>query len=121
MGKHSQSRWSWALALLLLLAGLAPGLARGAGSTISPHASANPVTPGLDLAAMALTPIDLDDLGLPGFGQQTSAFLTLQEQADQLATTGSLGIDVEAVRSGLTTVGFQRRYGRQLGLPSRPG
>ena len=38
----------------------------------------------LDLAAMALTPLDLDDIGLTGFGQQTSAFLTLEEQAEHL-------------------------------------
>ena len=31
------------------------------------------------------------------------------------------GMDTEAVVSGLNAAGFQRRYQRQLGLPSRPG
>ncbi len=113
------------MALLLLVVSLAQSLAVGAGSRIlpvaSPIASPVPGAPALDLAAMALTPSDLDELGLPGFGQQTSAFLTLEEQAEQLATSASLGIDADAIGSGLAEAGFQRRYQRQLGLPSRPG
>ncbi len=70
---------------------------------------------------MALTPIDLDDVGLTGFGQQTSEFLTLEEQVEQLVAAPSLGKDAEAIRAGLSGAGFQRRYQRQLGLPSRPG
>ena len=41
-------------------------------------ASPSPGTRTLDLAAMALTPVDLDDIGLTGFGQQTSMFLDLR-------------------------------------------
>ena len=125
MRKHLQRHWSAAAVLLLLLAGLAPGLALGTNSRVSPPASPMaspaPIAHTLDLAAMTLTPLDLDELGLPGFGQQTSAFLSLEEQVEDPATAASLGVDADAVRSGLTTAGFQRRYGRQLGLPSRPG
>ncbi|MBW3633162.1 MAG: sulfatase [Chloroflexi bacterium] len=111
--------------LVLLLASFAQSMTLGASSRISPLASPMaspvPVARALDLAAMALTPSDLDDLGLTGFGQQTSAFLTLEEQVEQLATAASLGMDADAIGSGLAAAGFQRRYQRQLGLPSRPG
>ena len=74
---------------------------------------------------MALTPVDLDDIGLTGFGQQTSAFLDLEEQAEQVAHAGAVdpGMDEEraAVVSGLAAAGFQQRYQRQLGLPAHPG
>src|SRR5215203_5007615 len=121
--KHRRVRahWSTAVALLLLVASLAPSLASGASSRISPLASPVPVAATLDLAAMALTPIDLDELGLPGFGQQTSAFLTLEEQVEELATAANLGLDAEVIGAGLAAAGFQHRYQRQLGLPSRPG
>src|SRR5215218_7123065 len=110
-------------ALVLLMASLAPGLALAAHSRISPVASPSPVTPTLDLAAMALTPVDLDTIGLTGFGQQTSAFLDLEEQAEQLALAKTVDpdMDEEAVVSGLAAAGFQRRYQRQLGLPVHPG
>ncbi len=126
MGKHSHmhARWSVTAALLLLVTSLAPGLALAAHSRISPLASPSPVARTLDLAAMALTPVDLDDIGLTGFGQQTSAFLDLEEQAEQLARAGAVdpGMDEErAVVSGLAAAGFQRRYQRQLGLPAHPG
>src|SRR5215210_3175457 len=123
MGKHPHvpARWLVTAALLLLVTGLAPGLALAAPSRISPLASPSPVARTLDLAAMALTPSDLDDLGLPGFGQQTSAFLTLEEQAEQLASAANLGMDADALGSRLAAAGFQRRYQRQLGLPAHPG
>src|SRR5215212_10115275 len=114
-GVHA--RWSTAVSLLLLVASLAPGLALGASQPATPV----PVAASLDLAAMALTPIDLDDLGLPGFGQQTSAFLTLDEQVEQVVDAASLNLDAETINAGLAAAGFQRRYQRQLGLPSRPG
>src|SRR5215212_1206913 len=86
---HLPARWSMTAALVLLVASLAPGLALGAYSRISPLASPGPVAPALDLAAMALTPFDLEGVGLTGFGQQTSAFLDLEEQAEQYALTGA--------------------------------
>src|SRR5215208_537547 len=127
MGKHSHlhARWSVTAALLLLVTSLAPGLALAAHSRISPLASPSPVARTLDLVAMALTPVDLDDIGLTGFGQQTSAFLDLEEQAEQVAHAGAIdpGMDEEraAVVSGLAAAGFQQRYQRQLGLPAHPG
>ena len=127
MGKHSHmhARWSVTAALLLLVTSLAPGLALAAHSRISPLASPSPVARTLDLAAMALTPVDLDDIGLTGFGQQMSAFLDLEEQAEQLTLARAVdpGTDEEraAVVSGLAAAGFQQRYQRQLGLPAHPG
>jgi hypothetical protein len=52
-------------ALVLLLASLLPSLTLGANSRIAPLASPVPFAETLDLAAMVLTPIDLDELGLP--------------------------------------------------------
>src|SRR5215212_1387428 len=127
MGKHSHmhARWSVTAALLLLVTSLVPGLALAAHSRTSPLASPSPVARTLDLAAMALTPVDLDDIGLTGFGQQMSAFLDLEEQAEQVAHAGAVdpGTDEElaAVESGLAAAGFQQRYQRQLGLPAHPG
>ena len=125
MGKHPhvRARWSVWPAFLLLVIGLTAGLALGTHSRNPMPASPSPGTRTLDLAAMALTPVDLDDIGLTGFGQQTSMFLDLREQAEQLADAGVVGpgMDTEAVVSGLNAAGFQRRYQRQLGLPPRPG
>jgi N-acetylglucosamine-6-sulfatase len=123
MGMHSymHARWSVTAALLLLVVSLAPGLALAGQSRTSSLASPSPVAGTLDLAAMALTPVDLDDIGLTGFGQQTSAFLTLEEQAEQLASTANLGMDADALGSRLAAAGFQRRYQRQLSLPAHPG
>src|SRR5215218_6790636 len=125
MHSHMHARWSVTAALLLLVVSLAPGLALAAhlrtSPLASPMASSAPVVRTLDLAAMALTPFDLDDVGLTGFGQQTSEFLTLEEQVEQLAAAPSLDKDAEAIRAGLSVAGFQRRYQRQLGLPSWPG
>src|SRR5215207_8313744 len=123
MRKHSHmhARWSVTVALLLLVVSLAPGLALVGQSRTSSLASPSPVAWTLDLAAMALTPVDLDDIGLTAFGQQTSEFLTLEEQVEQLAVAPSLDKDAEAIRAGLSGAGFQRRYQRQLGLPSWPG
>src|SRR5918998_6089961 len=100
MGKHPHvpARWSVTAALLLLVVGLTGSLALGAYSRNSTSASPSPVTGTRDLAAMALTPVDLDDIGLTGFGQQTSAFLDPREQAEQLAHAAVVGpgMDTEA-------------------------
>src|SRR5215208_5959221 len=122
---HGHARWSVTAALVLFVLSLAPGLALGPNSRTVPPASPVSSAPPLDLAAMALTPLDLDDIGLTGFGQQTSAFLGLEQQAEQYALTGAatpgLASDADQVRAALIAAGFQRRYQRQLGRPSRPG
>src|SRR5918995_1226333 len=122
---HMHARWSVTAALVLFVLSLAPGLAPGLQSRIVPLASPVSSAPPLDLAAMALTPLDLDDIGLTGFGQQTSAFLGLKEQAEQYALTGaampSFESDADEVRAALSAAGFQRRYPRQLGRLPRPG
>jgi arylsulfatase A-like enzyme len=122
---HVHARWSVTAVLVLLVLSLAPGLAPGLQSLIVPLASPVSSAPPLDLAAMALTPLDLDDIGLTGFGQQSSAFLDLEEQAEQYALAGAampgLASDTDEVRAALSAAGFQRRYQRQLGRPSRPG
>jgi arylsulfatase A-like enzyme len=122
---HAHARWSVAAAFVLLVTSLVPGLALGALSRISPLATPGPVAATLDLAAMTLTPLDLDDIGLTGFGQQTSAFLDLEEQVEQYALAGTatpaLNSDESEIRAALSAAGFQRRYQRQLGRPARPG
>ena len=110
MGKHlhMHARWSVTAALLLLVVSLGTGLALAGQSRTSALASPSPVARTLDLAAMALAPFDLDDVGLTGFGQQTSEFLTLEEQVEQMAAAPSLDKDAEAIRrSGLSVAGFQ--------------
>src|ERR671911_1889366 len=121
---HMHARWSVTAALVLFVLSLGPGLAPGLQSPIVPVASPVSSAPALDLAAMALTPLDLDDIGLTGFGQQPSAFLDLEEQAEHYALAGAalpgLASDADEVRAALSAAGFQRRYQRQLGRPSRP-
>jgi len=74
---------------------------------------------------MALTPLDLDDIGLTGFGQQSSAFLDLEDQVKHYARPSAampiLDSDANEIRAALSAAGFERRYQRQLGRPSRPG
>src|SRR5918995_5123350 len=122
---HMHARWSVTAALVLFVLSLGPGLAPGLQSPIVPVASPVSSAPALDLAAMALTPLDLDDIGLTGFGQQPSAFLDLEEQAEHYALAGAampgLESDADEVRAALSAAGFQRRYQRQLGRLPRPG
>src|SRR5215210_4235262 len=119
------ARWSVTAAFVLVVLSLAPGLALGSYSRTVPLASPASPAPPLDLAAMALTSHDLDGIGLTGFGQQTSAFLDLEQQAEQYALTStatpSLESDADEVRATLSAAGFQRRYQRQLGRLPRPG
>src|SRR5215211_8187386 len=111
MRKHSHAlaRWSVIAAWVLFVTSLAPALALGPQSRISPLASPVSSTPTLDLAAMALTPLDLDDIGLTGFGQQSSAFLDLEEQVGRYAPTGAAvptrDSDAAEVRAALTAAG----------------
>ncbi|MCD6033662.1 MAG: hypothetical protein K0S78_5848, partial [Thermomicrobiales bacterium] len=117
--------WPTIASLLLLVASLVSGPALSASSRIAPLASPGPAADPLDLAAMTLTPRDLDGIGLTGFGQQSSAFLDLEEQVAQRARADaeatSLDVDADEIRATLIAAGFQRRYQRQLGLPTRPG
>src|SRR5918998_2401346 len=122
---HKHARWSVTAAVVLLVVSMVPGLALGAHSRNSPLASPVSSAPTLDLAAMALNPLDLDDVGLTGFGQQTSAFLDLEDQVEHyLLTTAVMprpDRDADQVRAALSAAGFERRYQRQLGRLSRPG
>ena len=67
------ARWSVPAAFVLFVVSLVSGLTLGPHARILPLASLVSSAPPLDLAAMALTPLDLDDIGLTDFGQQTSA------------------------------------------------
>src|SRR5215213_8663158 len=112
-----QARWLVTAAFLLFVISLVPSLGLQPLSGILPLASPLSTGPQLDLAAMALTPLDLDDIGLTGFGQQTSALLDLEEQVAQYELTGAAmpnpESDAAEVRAALTAAGFQRRYQRQ--------
>ena len=99
-----------AVLLVLLSTGLGPGVLRGVGLPASPVTS--PVE-ALDLAAMALNPVDLDAEGLSGFGQRSSALLASGEQAEHFVP--GLGQDSAAVRAAIAAPSLVRRYESELG------
>ncbi len=73
-----------------------------------------------DLAAMTLTPADLEEIGQPGFGKYHNGhFLSLEQftgfEADYF------GKPVEEVRALFERIGWSRQYVFRLGLPSVPG
>lgn len=73
-----------------------------------------------DLAAMTLTPADLEETGHPGFGKyHPGHFLSF----DQLTGFDAryFGRPVEEVRALYERIGWSRQYVFRLGLPSVPG
>jgi hypothetical protein len=95
------------LVLLLLLLPTAVATAQGATPAISPGADQP-----LDLAAMALTP---DDIDLPGTGRWYAESLTFEQVVPGLAENG--GKDPAAVREVLVAAGWQRQYHSTLSAP----
>lgn len=108
------------LLLLLLLVSISSSLASVAGQPFPTTRLAAQHPEMLDLAAMSLSPPDLDALGMTGFGIRTSALLSLDEQAAQAARNANLGLTAGVVQQRLEEAGFVRRYQRQLALPQRP-
>jgi hypothetical protein len=74
----------------------------------------------LDLAAMPVTPQDMTDLGLPGFGRFFNGYYaSLDELAGDEARF--IGKSVEETRALYGSIGFRRFYGTGMGVPSVPG
>lgn len=108
------------LVLLLLIVSTLSGVAGAAGQRLTAPRLATRSAESLDLAAMSLSPADLDALGMSGFGIRTSAMLSLDEQAAQAARNENLGLTPDALRPLLEDAGFERRYQRTLALSLRP-
>lgn len=111
---RGRAKWFFPLAvvatLLLGLVSSSFGIA-SAQDTGTP----SPQVPDVDLPAMILTPIDLADLGLTGFGVQSSTFVPLRNVVN--GTARRTGAEAEAVRSTLESAGWQRQYRLLLATP----
>ena len=71
--------WSVVAFLSLVLASGVPALVQAAavsGGIEASEVAAQNAAPPVDLAAAALNPDDLNTVGRPGFGQETSVFFT---------------------------------------------
>jgi len=75
--------------------------------------------PTLDLGAMTLTPFDLFDADLPGFGLDSSS---VRDFETELATTKAdlTGAELDAFRTKYKATGFQRRVSSDLYRPALP-
>ena len=112
-------------AVLLVLVALALG---AAGPAVAQDASppASPVAVGAwvgqepDLAAMPVTPADMDELGVPGFGRFFDGYYA---SFDVFAENdaGFFGKPAEEARAFYERIGWSRFYGAAMGSPSAPG
>jgi hypothetical protein len=105
-------RWGRTAAGALLLAGaLLPPLAGGVGAA--------PIgrTP-VDLAAMALTPADLADLGLEGYGADSGEYIVRAQMAATFAANE--GIPVEEAEAIYDELGLVASYFVRLAVPGTP-
>jgi hypothetical protein len=105
------------LGALLLLAGLAPAAAQEA----SPAAGIGAwVGQEPDLAAMPVTPADMEEFGFPGFGRFFNGFYASFDTFAQ-NDAGFFGKPLEEARAFYEGIGWSRFYGGGMGLPSVPG
>lgn len=102
--------------VLLLLAG-APGVQAQDASPAAGRAWVG-ITP--DLAAMPVTPADLEAIGLPGFGRFFNGFFNDLDMFIE-GTAGFYGQPVEETRAVFDGMGLRRMYGSGMGQPSVPG
>jgi hypothetical protein len=91
-----------ALLVLFALAGSAFGPARAARATDE--------QPPLDLAAMTLTPDDLADLGMDGFGFGDGRTLAADNLADRAVWPAGEGEELAEVRDDLVAAGWRQAY-----------
>jgi hypothetical protein len=105
----------------------APGLTPTAGQTPAPETTPTagiPATPPvtgqqmLDLAAITLTPADLDDLGLEGFGMSYGQTAFLEELI--VASAEFRNLPEAEVRAAYEANGLIRRYDLSLHQPLDP-
>ncbi len=73
-----------------------------------------------DLAAMPVTPADLEAIGLPGFGRFFNGYFNSLDGFVE-GTAGFYGRPVEETRAVFDRLGLRRVYGSAMGLPSVPG
>lgn len=78
-----------------------------------------PATPGFDLAAMTLTPSDLDSLGLPGFGLANQSSLR-NAQTDALVQADDDPLQAATRLAVYDESGFRARYVGSLLRPTAP-
>lgn len=91
-----------AAAMLLL-----PGVLAASAQQATPEAEAS----ALDLAAMVLTPVDLDDLGMSDFVIADGQSQTLEDRVDEQEAAGS---NPANVRANLQDLGWIRGYRSRL-------
>jgi hypothetical protein len=86
------------------------------------HAQATPVAAlnDVDLAAIVLTPADLEEIGLAGFERKANGVL---RRFDDYVVSRARFLNMEPAELGqlLTEAGWQAGYATNLGLPSEPG
>ncbi len=73
-----------------------------------------------DLAAMPITPGDLEAMGLPGFGRFFNGYFSSIENFIE-GTSGYYGRPVEEAHAMADRIGLSRLYGVPMGLPSVAG
>jgi hypothetical protein len=104
-----------ALAVLLPLAGAPGGQAQDASPAASAWVGSEP-----DLAAMPITPGDLEAMGLPGFGRFFNGYFSSIDNFIE-GTSEYYGRPVEEARALVDRIGLSRLYGVPMGLPSVAG
>ena len=103
------------LTVLLLLIGAPGGHAQDASPTAGAWVGSEP-----DLAAMPITPGDLEAMGLPGFGRFFNGWFNSIDSFIE-GTAGYYGHTPEETRAMVERIGLSRAYGSSMGLPSVPG
>jgi len=86
-------------------------------SLISGTAPATPISGSpapVDLAAMTLTPADLEAAGLAGLGLTSGQSLAVTDLADRAVWPAGEGEEQDAVRDALDAAGWQQGYGATL-------
>ena len=94
------------ICLILLFVSLLSSTAAATARTESPA----PV----DLAAMTLTPSDLETAGLAGLGLTSGQALSVTDLADRAVWPAGAGEEQDAVRDALDAAGWQQGYGATL-------
>lgn len=107
------------VALIVVVAALPAGPRAVAGAQGgTPAAGAEGATGAVDLAAMALTAADLEDVGLPEFGIAGGRTYTIEEAAaDAAEARGGADADIEPYRQALGDAGWRRSVQSTLAVP----
>jgi hypothetical protein len=104
-----------ALTVLLPLVSTRDGYAQDASPVAGAWVGSKP-----DLAAMPITPGDLEVMGLPGFGRFFNGYFSSIDNFIE-GTAEYYGHPVEEARAMVDRIGLSRMYGVPMGLPSVEG